>query len=86
MDHFLRRRRNERDNIFETEQLENGWRVTCRIMNGQQELMSVCLYVPDAKYVEIVRNRFFDDPEYIYRINMSYLTNSKSIAPGGKQQ
>ena len=78
---LISRRRSERENTVEIEPLENGCRVNCTIMNAGDQLMSVSLYVPDRKYAELVRERFLDAPEYLYRIVFAQLTGTEEIAP-----
>ncbi len=77
----LRNRRNRRDNTVTVTNLPDGCRISCSVRNGQESLMDVSLYLPDTRYAEKAKERFFDDPEYIYRLVLSHLTGDRSVAP-----
>ena len=49
------------------------------------ETMSVKVYVPTYNYATVVRDRFLDDPETLYRVVMAQLTDTPQIAPKPKK-
>ena len=49
------------------------------------ETMSVKIYVPTYNYATVVRDRFLDDPETLYRAVMALLTDTPQIAPKPKK-
>ncbi|MBE6754702.1 MAG: DUF4364 family protein [Ruminococcaceae bacterium] len=80
LESFIRRRISMRENRVVIEPLEIGCRVSCTIMNGSEELMSVSMYVPSKQYAERIRDRFFDDTEQMYRQIFAQLTGDNSLS------
>lgn len=77
----LARRRHEQETNVEITEVSDGCQVTCTLLGNETAMMSISLYVPDKKYALTARERFIDDPEYIYRFVLSHLTNESLIAP-----
>lgn len=65
---------------------EKGYTVTCTVNDGTMETMSVTVYVPTYHYATVVRDRFLDDPETLYRAVMAQLTDTPQIAPDPLRQ
>lgn len=60
------RLRRERENKISIEQLEKGCNVTLGVVDGDDELMSVKLFVADYDQALSVKERFLEDPVKIY--------------------
>lgn len=81
IDKLLSRRRNERENGFITEEQDGGFRVTCVIGSKAPETgaMSVSLFLPNEARVKDARERFFDDPEGLYRLIYAYMSGDDTL-------
>lgn len=78
---LLARARAERENRVETEDLENGCRVRCRISGGGGgDLMELGIYVPDRAQARVIEENFYKDPEGIYQLLLAALTGDKDFA------
>ncbi len=79
---MLQRRRNERENGFIVEEQESGdFRVTCVIGSKipEEGSLSLSLYLPNNKRVSEARERFFDDPEALYRLIYAYISGEECL-------
>ena len=81
IDRLLSRRRNERQNGFDSTPQDGGFRVTCTIgsKTAGDGILSVTLFLPTAESVSEARERFFDDPEGLYRLVYAQMTGDESI-------
>ncbi len=82
IDRKLTRRRNERDNGFISERQENGeYKVTCIIGSKEPSsgALSVTLLLPTKSRVSDARERFYDDPEGLYRLIYAYMTGDDTL-------
>ena len=71
------RRNNERDNKVIKEKTENGIYVTCSVMDGSRELVSVKLLVPDDESADIIKENFLKNPMQVLINATEGLTGSK---------
>jgi len=71
---LLTRRRRERENHVEFEQLENGVSVTCSIDHSEHPMMSFTLRVADMHQAELIKDRFLNDPVTAYRLLIGLFT------------
>ena len=72
---LLARSRSKREHRVEAAEEESGFRVTCHISGGKGlELMSVSLYVPDKRQAKLVEERFYEEPNLLYRRVLATLT------------
>lgn len=78
---LLTRRHSNKQNKTRIEACDRGYYVTCTVNDGAIETMSVKIYVPTYNYATVVRDRFLDDPETLYRSVMAQLTDTPQIAP-----
>lgn len=81
IDRMLTRRRNERDNEFLAEKHEDGFRVTF-IIGGKTPdtgMMCVSCILPNKERVADARERFFNDPEALYRTVFAQVTGEDSL-------
>lgn len=81
IDRLLSRRRSERENGFIVKTQDGGYRVTCVIgsKNPDEGIMSVSCFMPTSERVNEARERFFDDPEGLYRLLFAKLTGDDSL-------
>ncbi len=81
IDRLLSRRRNERENGFEVCEQEGGYKVVCTIgsKNTEDAIMSLTLFLPTQERVKEARDRFFDDPEGLYRLVYAQMTGDESL-------
>lgn len=84
MSKLLNRRHASQLNKTHIDACDKGYNVTCTINDGTMDTMSITLYVPTYNYATLVRNRFLDDPETLYRAVMAQLTDTPEIAPKPK--
>ena len=81
---LINRRHTNKLNKTRIEACDKGYNVTCTVNDGTMETMSVRVYVPTYNYATVVRDRFLDDPETLYRAIMAQLTDTPEIAPKQK--
>ncbi len=84
MSKLINRRHVSKQNKTKIEACDKGYHVTCTVNDGSMETMSVKIYVPTYNYATVVRDRFLDDPETLYRAVMAQLTDTPQIAPQPK--
>lgn len=80
----ISRARHEKETCVTITETDDGCQLKCTLLGDNSELMSINLYLPDEKYALKAKERFIDDPEYIYRTVLAYLTNESSLAPESK--
>ena len=85
MSKLINRRHVSKQNKTRIEACDKGYHVTCTVNDGTMETMSVKVYVPTYNYATVVRDRFLDDPETLYRVVMAQLTDTPQIAPKPKK-
>ena len=85
MSKLINRRHVSKQNKTKIEACDKGYHVTCTVNDGTMETMSVKIYVPTYNYATVVRDRFLDDPETLYRAVMALLTDTPQIAPKPKK-
>lgn len=83
---LLNRRHSSQLNKTSIDACDKGYNVTCTINDGSMDTMSITVYVPTYNYAALVRNRFLEDPETIYRAVMAQLTDTPEIAPKPKNR
>ncbi len=76
---ILSRRKHERQNSVELIPNGNGFLVKCSVLDGETVMMSTSLYVPNEQYANIVKERFLNDPETLYRIVLGQLTDAQPV-------
>ena len=81
---LINRRHTNPFNKAKIEACDKGYNVTCTVNDGTMETMYVRVYVPTYNYATVVRDRFLDDPETLYRAVMAELTDTPEIAPKKK--
>lgn len=88
---LLAQARSRRENRVEIKDLPNGCRVSCSIAGGlagisgagntgSTDLMTLSLYVPDRPQAKLIEERFYRDPEGVYRLLLAALTGDKEFA------
>ena len=78
---LLAEERSHRENRVEVVPQEGGHQVTCHISGGEgMELMAVSLYVPDSAQAELVRQRFYQAPDRVYKLLLASLTGDREMA------
>ena len=70
----------ERENKVEIRQTQRGYQITCHISGGDMDLMTVSLYVPDKDQAKLVKRRFYQDPENVYKVLLATLTGDAGLA------
>ena len=69
----LTRLRNQRENRVEIRPRERGLDVVCTVLDGEQALLELRLWVPNKAQAEIVKERFLNDPLSCYRSTVEML-------------
>ena len=77
---LLDRARREKENTVDIVPEKHGFRVTCHVSGGEEDLMSFSLSVPDAAQAEIVRKNFQRSPETVYRMLLALVTGNRDVA------
>jgi len=81
IDRLLSRRRNERENGFIVTGQDGGFHVTCVIgaKAPGEGIMSIEFFLPTEERVSDARERFFNDPEALYRLVYAHITGDESL-------
>ncbi len=74
---YLGREKNEQENKVSIKKNDKGYSVTCKISDVEFDMMELTLYAPDMNAASLIRNNFYKDPEYTYRVIMSMLTEGQ---------
>ena len=73
---LLARTRREKENTFSVEKQPTGCAVTCRIRDGESDLMTLTLHVADEWQADAIGARFTEDPSALYRAVLDLLAGS----------
>lgn len=76
---MMAKSRNAKENKVDIAKENDGFKVTCHISGGTNDLMSISLFVPDKKQAEMVKSNFHDNPTRVYEILLAALTGSKDL-------
>lgn len=60
------RLRREREHKITIEQLDNGCNITMSVVDGDDELMTITLFVADYEQANAVKEKFLSDPVKVY--------------------
>lgn len=63
---YQTRLRREREHKIKIEKLENGCNITMSVVDGEDELMTVTLFVADYDQALAVKEKFLSDPVTVY--------------------
>lgn len=77
MNKMYARERNERENKVSIEKKENGCIVSCSVMEGEREQMTIRLFVPDEDCAKNVIDIFLDDPTRIFVNVLDLMTGNQ---------
>jgi hypothetical protein len=78
---LLAEARARREHRVEVEEQPNGCQVTCRIGGGgDRDLLRVSLYVPDRAQAQLAEERFYQNPDRVYRLVLAALTGDLEYA------
>ncbi len=69
----------KKENKVEFEMTKNGYNVTCHISGGDFDLFKFTLYAPDMLQANLIKENFYKDPESIYKLFLSWLTDADVI-------
>ena len=76
---LLARIKREAENQVHIKKCDRGYQVDCHISGGDMDLMSFTLYVPDLLQAKLVRSRFQEDPERVYRCMLALVTGNADL-------
>jgi hypothetical protein len=79
---LLAKAKREQENRVEIEPVERGYRVTCHISGGKEDLMNFSLCVPDLAQANTVKENFQNSPETVYRMLLALVTGEYDVASG----
>ena len=78
---LLAHARRQRENQVEFHKTKQGMQVTCHVSGGgETDLLALSLTVPDRAQAELVRRRFYQDPEGLYKLVLAALTGDVTLA------
>ena len=80
----LTRLRTDRENTVEITPLERGFDVVCAVLDGEQKLLEIKLWLPDKLQAEAVKEQFLSDPLKLYSGTVALLTGNYSLLKEGK--
>ena len=73
-----------RENRVEITEEAKGFRVRCRVCDGDLDLLTVSLYAPDRAQAQVLEAHFYANPEGLYRLVLAALTGEKTfLDPSG---
>lgn len=75
----LTRLRTDRENTVEITPLERGFEVVCSVLDGEQKLLEIKLWLPDKMQAETVKEQFLSDPLKLYSGTVALLTGNYSL-------
>lgn len=70
----------QRENQVEVRKTDRGYQITCHVSGGDMDLMAISLYAPDKAQTKLVKKRFYEDPEGIYKLVLAALTGDQELA------
>ncbi len=70
---LLSRMRAKKDSAVTIEKTEKGFTVTCRLLEGDHDLLSVSLNAPDSLQAAAIKENFLNDPALLYRTTLAVL-------------
>ena len=70
---FLKRKEFDNNDVAVIKEVEDGYNLTLNLNDGESNLMSLNLFIPDKKHCEIIKDNFYEDPGLAYKIILSYL-------------
>ena len=70
----------QRENRVDLTKTKRGYQITCHISDGEMDLMAISLYVPDKAQAKMVRERFYREPEGVYKLVLASLTGDTGLA------
>lgn len=76
---LLHRKRSEKQNKVQIEQLEHGSKITCQIMSGSEEILCVSLTLPGTYEAAQAKEHFLDEPEELYKLVYSFLSDTSEL-------
>ncbi len=74
---ILAERKTARENKVEFVKIENGYNVVCKILGGEDELMSFTLYAPQREQAELIKKNFLSYPQTVYKTMLALMTKDK---------
>jgi hypothetical protein len=69
----------EAENKVTITQTEHGFTAECRVLDGNDEMLSIRLLLPERVQAEAVKRQFHDNPELIYKATLSLMTGDMSF-------
>lgn len=76
---LLEKERREKENKVTTEKVENGYIVKCSISGGENDLMSISLFLADADQARIVKKNFYKNPQLVYKTLLATMTRNNIL-------
>lgn len=73
---MITKKKIESENLFLIEKVDNGFLVTCSVLEKNQELMTVKMVVPSESFAEKVKEKFINNPTEIIRGITNLLTDA----------
>ena len=83
---LLAKAKRESQNQVEIRKADGGFEVVCHIADGEKDLMSIALFVPDQQQAQLVKRNFQSDPQSVYQILLATLTGHQELISGLRKQ
>ncbi|MBQ6705956.1 MAG: DUF4364 family protein [Clostridia bacterium] len=70
---LLSRIRANKDSVVTVEQTKKGYKITCRLREGDEDLLTVSVNTPDSLQATAIKENFLNDPALLYRSTLAVL-------------
>lgn len=77
---LLEQEKTEKENTVSIKKTEKGYQVNCAVSDGQMDLFTFSLYVPEHTQAKAIKRNFHKNPEFIYQVMIAVLTGNKEFA------
>ena len=79
---LLSRARSRSQSNAEIEKTDDGFVVTCQLLDGEKPMLSVSMVTADALQAETVKKNFLQDPAVLYRATLAVLNGQYADEDG----
>lgn len=76
---LLAQAKREKENKVEINELSDGYQVVCHVCDGEKDLMTFSLYVPNQAEAQLVKKNFLKDPNAVYQLFLSMITENQAM-------
>lgn len=74
IDAYFARQKIEKENNVSIQRTDNGYNVTCSVLDGEFNMMTLTLYAPDMECAYLIKDNFYSNPSKLYHLVLAELT------------